>query len=57
MAKKKVKKTKPEVCNSETEIARVENLIALLTDNITDVNKRIDRIVIAIDKSKSVRNL
>ena len=59
MAKKKAtkKKAEKEICNSETEVARLENLIALLADNVADIHKRIDRIVAAIDKSKSVRGL
>ncbi len=68
MAKKKVKKTekkeKKEVCTSETEVARLDKQIEDLTDlvlkaaiSITETNNRIDRIVAALDKSKSVRGL
>ena len=59
MAKKKAtkKKVEKEICNSETEVARLENLIALLADNVADIHKRIDRIVDAISKSKSIKGL
>lgn len=57
MAKKETEKKTVEVCNSETEIVRVDKLIVLLADNVADIHKRIDRIVAAISKSKSVKGL
>lgn len=41
---------KPEVCNSETEVARVD-------EDIAKINERIDRIVAALSKAKSVKGM
>jgi len=54
LAKKKAKK---EVCNSETEVARLENLIEHLLQIVCDINKRIDNIITAHDKCKSLKGL
>ena len=82
MAKTKKKKPVKEVCNSETEVARLEALIDKLHDIITQLNhetldeqrkaekrflgnqqkiyklnQRIDKIVSAHTKCKSLKNL
>ncbi len=67
MAKKKTAKKavkKEEVCNSETEIARVDLDLADVYNKISEtvrlivaVNERIDRIVEAHEKCKSLKDL
>ncbi len=55
--KKSVRKVAKEVCNSETEIARLDGLVEHLAQSIHNINARIERLVDAIGKSKSVRGL
>lgn len=69
MAKKKKTTTKAkEVCNSETEVVRLEGLIAQavtnmssnvsgLADIVADTNERIDNIIENHEKCKSLKGL
>lgn len=66
MAKRKVKKaivSKPEIekavitVNYDKQIEDLTDLVLKAAFSITETNKRIDRIVRALDKSKSVRGL
>lgn len=66
--KKKTAKKVKEVCNSETEVARLEGLIAQavtnmssnvsgLADIVADTNERIDNIIENHEKCKSLKGL
>ena len=56
MAKKKVDK-KVEVCNSETEVARVDGNIQKLTSRVGVLEVRLNRIVNALSTAKPVKGL
>ncbi len=60
MAKKKTVKKKTaseEVCNSETEVARLDSLIEHLAQSIHNINARIEHIIDAHEKCKSLKGL
>ncbi len=61
MAKKKVKKVaKRKVSKEDTRSVLIDNLIMEVNEcggKIVSINKRIDRIVAAMAKSKSVKGL
>lgn len=60
MAQKKVKKTAAEpkaATGIEKRINRLDHCVAQDMAGIEAVNARIDRLIVAIDKSKPVRNI
>ena len=62
MAKKKVEKIETKTVmvkkvDVELQVVKLHALVLGLNDCVVELNQRLDRIVTAIDKSKSVRGL